>query len=311
MKTYAFGVDIGGTACKIGLFFTDGTLVEKWEIDTNTKNNGANILEDVADSLIAKLTEKAISVKEVQGIGIGVPGPVAEDGSVFQCVNLGWKEYPVKKILEKKTGIKVKVENDANVAALGEMWQGGAKGYKNVIMVTLGTGVGGGVIVNGQISSGTNGSGGEIGHMKVNINETDVCNCGGKGCLEQYASATGLVRLAKQKLAVEHKKTILDDGKALTAKAIFDASKSGDKVAIELVDELGSILGIALGNVSCITDPEVFVIGGGVSKAGQILTDVIQRHYYNTVFPGCKNAKFVLAGLGNDAGIYGCVKMLM
>jgi len=311
MKKYGFGVDIGGTSCKIGLFQTEGTVIEKWEIKTNTEEDGKAILDDVAEALLKKMEEKGISADEVQGIGIGVPGPVLDHGVVFHCVNLGWKNVHVSKILSEKTGIKVKVANDANIAAFGEMWQGGGKGYKNVVMVTLGTGVGGGIIVNETILSGTNGAGGEIGHMRVKFDEEKACNCGRTGCLEQYASATGIVRLANQRLEKEHDHSVLDDCTDLTAKAIFDSAKEGDKLAVELVESLGEILGNALANLSVIVDPEIFVIGGGVSKAGQMLIDVIERHYQNSVFSGCEGTKMVLASLGNDAGIYGGVKMVL
>lgn len=311
MKKYGFGVDIGGTSCKIGLFQTEGTVLEKWEIKTNTEEDGKAILDDVAEALIKKMDERGISSDEVQGIGIGVPGPVLDDGVVFHCVNLGWRDVHVSKILSEKTGIKVEVANDANIAAFGEMWQGGGKGYKNVIMVTLGTGVGGGIIVNEKIISGTNGSGGEIGHMRVRFDEEKACNCGRTGCLEQYASATGIVRMAKQRLEKEHDASALDQCTELSAKAIFDSAKEGDKLAIELVESLGEILGNALANLSVTVDPEIFVIGGGVSKAGQMLIDVIEKHYQAAVFSACKGTKIVLASLGNDAGIYGGVKMVL
>ena len=201
MKQYGFGVDIGGTTCKIGLFDMNGTILEKWEIKTNTENHGAAILDDVAAAVLGKLDEKNISKEEVQGIGLGVPGPVGPDGTVFKCVNLGWDVLNVEKELSEKTGIFVKVGNDANVAALGEMWQGGGKGHDNVVMITLGTGVGGGIIINGKIVAGSHGAGGEIGHITVNHDEIEPCNCGQYGCLEQYTSATGIVRMAKRKLA--------------------------------------------------------------------------------------------------------------
>ena len=196
MKKYAFGVDVGGTTCKIGFFETDGKLIDKWEIKTNKENGGASILSDVAQAIGGKLTEKGISRNDVQGIGVGVPGPVKNDGVVHRCVNVGWGVVNVEKELGDLTGLKVKAGNDANVAALGEMWQGAAKGCRDVIMVTLGTGVGGGIIVDGKVVAGFDGAGGEIGHITVNAHEKEQCNCGQCGCLEQYASATGVVRVA-------------------------------------------------------------------------------------------------------------------
>lgn len=311
MKKYAFGVDIGGTTCKIGFFETSGALIDKWEIKTNTENNGENILSDVAKAVDNKLAQEGISKDEVQGVGVGVPGPVRSDGVVNRCVNLGWGTVSVEEELGTLTGLKVKAGNDANVAALGEMWQGAGAGCKDVIMVTLGTGVGGGIIVDGKVVAGYNGAGGEIGHITVNNDEIEPCNCGQYGCLEQYASATGIVRVAKRKLAKTSEETSLREFTELTAKDIFDEAKAGDAIALELVDEVCEILGAALSNMACVVNPEVIVIGGGVSKAGEILTENIQKHYIETSFHACRDTKFVLAGLGNDAGMYGCVQMLL
>ncbi len=311
MKKYAFGVDIGGTTCKIGFFETSGKLLDKWEIKTNTENGGASILSDVAQAVDNKLAQEGISKDEVQGVGIGVPGPVKSNGVVNRCVNLGWGIVNVEEELGSLTGLAVKVGNDANVAALGEMWQGGAKGCKDVIMVTLGTGVGGGIIVDGKIVAGFNGAGGEIGHITVNNDEIEACNCGQYGCLEQYTSATGIVRVAKRKLAKSSDETSLRKFEPLTAKDIFDEAKAGDEIAIGLVDEVCGILGATLSNMACVVNPEVIVIGGGVSKAGSILTDCIQKHFEETAFFACRDTKFALAGLGNDAGMYGCVQMLL
>ncbi len=311
MKKYGFGVDIGGTTCKIGLFETTGTMVEKWEIPTRTENGGENILPDVAASVKQKMEEKSIADDEVQGIGIGVPGPVTADGVVLKCVNLGWGVMNVAKDMEERTGFTVKVGNDANVAALGEMWQGGGKGHSDVVMVTLGTGVGGGIIIGGKVVSGSNGAGGEIGHIMVNENETETCGCGKKGCLEQYASATGIVRMAKKKLDETKEETSLRKFEPLTAKDIFDEAKAGDAVAAEIVEDMTKILGTALANVACVVNPEIFVIGGGVSKAGSIITDNVKKYYDQRCFHACLNSEFALATLGNDAGMYGCVQMIL
>lgn len=311
MKKYAFGVDIGGTTCKIGLFETSGKLVDKWEIKTDTANNGAAILPNVASAVEQKMTQEGISKEDVQGIGLGVPGPVTSDGLVSRCVNLGWTNVNAPEELGNLTGLQVKVGNDANVAALGEMWQGGAKGCKDVVVVTLGTGVGGGVIVNGKVVAGFKGAGGEIGHITVNPDEPEQCNCGQYGCLEQYASATGIVRVTKRKLAAASTDTSLRAIEDLTAKDVLDAAKAGDAFALEVLDEVCAILGAALSNIACVVNPEVFVIGGGVSKAGEILTDTIQKHYKRTALQMCSDTKFALAGLGNDAGMYGCVQMLL
>ncbi len=311
MKKYAFGVDIGGTTCKIGFFDTSGVLLDKWEIKTNTENNGERILSDVAQAVDNKLAQEGISKDDVQGIGIGVPGPVKTSGIVTRCVNLGWSVVNVAEELGNLTGLTIKVGNDANVAALGEMWQGGAKGSRDVVMVTLGTGVGGGIIIDGKVVAGFDGAGGEIGHITVNNDEIEACNCGQYGCLEQYTSATGIVRVAKRKLDKTSDDTVLRSIENLTAKDVFDAAKDGDEVALGLVDEVCQILGAALSNIACVVNPEIIVIGGGVSKAGQILLDAIQKHFIESAFHVCRDTKFVLAGLGNDAGMYGGVQMLL
>ncbi|WP_455716255.1 ROK family glucokinase [Anaerosporobacter sp.] len=312
MKKYCFGVDIGGTTVKIGLFMTDGTIVDKWEIKTNKENGGSGILPDISASLSDKMQEKGISKDEIEGIGIGVPGPVDANGTVLTCVNLGWGVFNVAEEVTKLTGItNVNAGNDANVAALGEMWLGGGKGYSDMIMITLGTGVGGGVIHNGKIITGTKGAAGEIGHMIVNYNEEDSCNCGKRGCLEQYASATGIVKVAKQLLAKSEEESTIRDKENLTAKMIFDAAKEGDQLATECVEQLGWYLGVSCANVAAVVEPDVFVIGGGVSKAGAILLDVIQRHYEKYAFHAHKDKEFKLAELGNDAGIVGAAKLVI
>lgn len=311
MKKYGFGVDIGGTTCKIGLFETTGTLLDKWEIRTNTANGGASILDDVAAAVEGKLAERGIDREDVAGIGVGVPGPVTEEGMVLKCVNLGWGVFNVAETLSEKTGFVVKAGNDANVAALGEMWQGGGKGYQDVVMVTLGTGVGGGIIIGGRMVAGSNGAGGEIGHIMMEEHETDTCGCGKKGCLEQYASATGIVRMTKKLLAEDERASSLRKLDEVTAKDIFDEAKAGDALALEAVEGLGKMLGTALANIACVVNPEIFVIGGGVSKAGAILLDVVEKYFMERTFHACRNAKFALASLGNDAGMYGCVQMLL
>lgn len=310
MKKYGFGVDVGGTTCKIGLFENTGKMVDKWEIKTNTENDGASILDDVSVSLEKKLADAGISKDDVEGVGIGVPGPITNESVVCRCVNLGWGVFDVAEALSSKIGLPVKVGNDANVAALGEMWKGGGQGYDSGVMVTLGTGVGGGVILNGRILGGVHGASGEIGHIKVADDEPETCGCGNHGCLEQYASATGIVRLTKRRLAADDAETSLRSLAEVTAKDVFDAAKAGDAVALELVEELGRILGGALAGIAAVVDPEVFVIGGGVSKAGAILTDVLEKYFEKYAFHACRGTKFVLASLGNDAGMYGCAKMI-
>ena len=307
---YCFGVDIGGTTVKMGLFQEDGTVLEKWEIVTRKENHGAAILPDVAKSIEEKLADHGIEKEKVVGIGVGVPAPVTGDGIVKQTANLNWEYKNVKAELEELTGIRTKVENDANGAALGEMWKGGGKGNKNMVMVTLGTGVGGGIIVDGKILTGTNGAGGEIGHIVINPEEKKRCGCGKTGCLEQYASATGIVRLAKKKLLDFDGETVLQM-ESVTAKDVFDAVKAGDKAAIEVAEEFGRYLGYSLSIVSNLVDPSIYVIGGGVSKAGEILFDYIKGPYMEKAFFANEEVEFALAELGNDAGIYGAAKLVL
>jgi len=311
MGLYCFGIDVGGTTVKCGLFKTDGVLVEKWEIPTRTENNGSEIVPDVAKTIEEKLAEKNISKEEVDGIGIGVPGPVNAEGDVIAAVNLFWGYKKLSKELNELTGLNVKVGNDANVAALGEAWKGAAAGAKNVILVTLGTGVGGGIIVDGKIVAGHHGAGGEIGHANVMHDETETCNCGNKGCLEQYTSATGIVRLAKQELASSEEPSVLREEKELSAKAVLDGYKSGDALSVRVMDKVGEILGGALAMFTAVVDPETIVIGGGVSKAGQPLVDCIASHYKKYAFSACRETPIVIANLGNDAGIYGAAKMVL
>ena len=307
MKNYCFGIDVGGTTVKLGLFSTAGELLDKWEITTRTENFGENILSDICEAMEAKLAEK-----DIEGVGIGLPGPITNDGTVLQCVNLGWGTFNVEeKLSEMFRGIKVKAGNDANVAALGEAWQGGGKDYDDIVMITLGTGVGGGVIINGKILTGYNGGAGEIGHMHVDDNETDSCNCGRKGCLEQFTSATGVVRLAKRLMNNTDKETKMREfGENITAKDVFDLAKEGDAGANEVVETMGTYLGTAMSHIAVVVNPQAFIIGGGVSKAGQFLIDAIKDKYRETCFAACGDAAVHLATLGNDAGMYGAAAMI-
>ena len=311
MAKYVFGVDVGGTSVKMGLFDIEGNVLEKWEIPTRTENCGEKILSDIAASIQEKMGQKSIAKEDVAGVGIGVPGPVEKNGIVHRAVNLGWEEMNMKEELTKLLGgMRVEGGNDANVAALGEMWKGGGQGHKNLVAVTLGTGVGGGIIINGEIVTGATGSGGEIGHIHVEDNETEACNCGNRGCLEEYASATGITRLANRALQASDKDSVLRNGE-VSAKAVFDAVKAGDELAIEVAKQFGEYLGKGLGVIAGIVNPEIFVIGGGVSKAGEVLFDYIKPPFERTTFHGCKNVVFALATLGNDAGIYGAARLLL
>jgi len=311
MSKYLFGVDLGGTTVKMGLFNIQGEVVEKWEIPTRKENAGSLILPDIAEAINKKVAEKNIAKDDVKGIGIGLPGPIEKESVVHKAVNLGWTEdIYVKKIMEELTGIPTKAENDANVAALGEMWKGGGQGFDSIVMVTLGTGVGGGIIIDGKILSGSTGAGGEIGHIHMNDDEDQACGCGNYGCLEQYASATGLVRLAKKQLAVTTEATVLNL-ESVSAKDVFDAVKDGDKVAIEIAKEYGRYLGNGLAVIGSILNPQAYVLGGGVSKAGEILLTFVRDAYVKNVFHGSRDSKILLATLGNDAGIYGAAKLVL
>lgn len=310
MSKYIFGVDVGGTSVKMGLFDMEGMMIDKWEIPTRTGNGGELILPDIADSINGKIAEKQYLKEDIAGIGMAVPGPVNAGGIVNKAVNLGWDVVPVKETMERLCGILTVVGNDANVAALGEMWKGGGQGYTSLVLVTLGTGIGGGVIVDGRLVTGADGAGGEIGHMHVMDGEEEACNCGCKGCLEQYGSATGIVRLAKRYLAGTEKPSVLRETE-ITAKAVFDAVKDGDEAAEEIAKEFGEILGKGFAMIASVLNPAAFVVGGGVSKAGEILFDYIRPPFEKYIFPGARGAKFALATLGNDAGIYGSAKLVL
>ncbi|MGM9608138.1 MAG: ROK family glucokinase [Oscillospiraceae bacterium] len=315
MKPYVFGVDIGGTTVKLGLFTCEGELLEKWEIPTRTENGGAEILPDVARSIRCALENRSIEAGQVEGIGIGVPGPVDENHVVHKCVNLGWGVISVRgRMNELLPEIpNVHAGNDANVAALGELWQGGGKGrgLKSAVLFTLGTGVGGGVVLNGRIVPGANGGAGEVGHMTVEPLETEACSCGKRGCLEQYASANGVVRLARRMLAESDLPSALREMENFTSREICDLAREGEEMARAVVDRCGDYLGRAMSYVSCTIDPDIYIIGGGMSRAGSVLTDSILKYYQQYAFHVSARTGIVVAQLGNDAGIYGCAKMIL
>ena len=297
---YGFGVDLGGTTVKIAYFDETGNMLDKWEIPTVTEEGGKHILPHIAASIRDFMTAYQINPAAVLGIGIGVPGPVDSRGVVNKCVNLGWGVFNIAQELTALTGFPVKAGNDANVAALGEYWKGGGRGYENMVFATLGTGVGGGIVIEGKLLHGAHGSGAEIGHMVLNRHETAVCGCGKRGCVEQYCSATGIVRLAG-----------LHGMENVTCKDIFDAAKAGDKVALEVVDEYCEYLGEFLGSLCSVINPEAVVLGGGVSKAGEMLLTGVEPYFHKYVFHAASNVKFALASLGNDAGAYGAFKLAL
>jgi len=297
---YGFGIDLGGTTVKIAYFDETGNMLDKWEIPTVTADGGKQILPDIAASIRHYIDAYQLNETMILGLGIGVPGPVDGKGVVNKCVNLGWGVFNIAEELAKLTGFPVKAGNDANVAALGEYWKGGGQGCENMVFATLGTGVGGGIVIEGNLLHGTHGSGAEIGHMVLNRHETAVCGCGKKGCVEQYCSATGIVRLAA-----------LHGMENVTCKDIFDAGKAGDKVALEVLEEYYEYLGEFLGTLCSVIDPEIVVLGGGVSKAGEVLLEGVAPYFHKYVFHAASNVKFALASLGNDAGAYGAFKLAL
>ena len=306
---YGFGIDLGGTTVKLAFFDQEGHMLNKWEIPTNRANNGKQILPDIAASIRAHLAKIGVADEQIIGVGIGVPGPVNNQGIVNMCVNLGWGEVHIEDELSALCGFPVKAGNDANVAALGEFWKGGGQGCENMIFATLGTGVGGGIVQEGRLIHGVHGCGGEIGHMVINKHETRRCGCGKQGCVEQYCSATGVVRIAEQVLAASDKPSTLREVFPLTCKDVFDAGAAGDAVAAEILNQVYDYLGEFLANLCAVLDPEAVVLGGGVSKAGLPLLDGARRYFNKYAFHGTKGVRFELASLGNDAGAYGAFKL--
>lgn len=311
MMNYAFGVDVGGTSVKLALFDESGEPLGKWEIPTRTDCGGSAILPDIAASMQAHLYAAGVNKRDVLGVGIGVPGPVDAHGVVNKCVNLGWGVFNIREQLGALTGLPVLAGNDANVAALGEAWRGGAAGYASMVLVTLGTGVGGGIVLGGSILHGAHGTGGEIGHLTLNRHETERCTCGKFGCAEQYCSATGIVRMAKRRLAACDTPSALRAVGELTCKDVFDASASGDALASELLEAVYELLAELIADVCCVVDPEIVVLGGGVSRAGQPLLEGVRRYYPKYCFHAARDTRFALARLGNDAGCYGAARMVL
>jgi len=308
---YGFGIDVGGTTVKLAWFDESGTLLHKWEIPTVTAGDGKQILPDIAAAVEKWLTEQNIPKEQVLGIGIGVPGPVSRQGVVNRCVNLGWGVFNIQQELSALTGLPVKAGNDANVAALGECWKGGGQGCENMVLATLGTGVGGGVILDGHILYGAHGAAGEIGHMVLNKDETVPCGCGKYGCVEQYCSATGIVRTARRHLNRSTHPSVLRQCNPLSCKDIFDAAAGGDVVAEEILERVYNHIAEFVSDVCCALDPDVVVLGGGVSKAGDTLLTGIRRHMHKYIFHAISGVELRLAQLGNDAGAYGAFKLIL
>lgn len=307
--SYSFGVDIGGTAVKIGLFEND-VLIYKTEIPTKTENGGEAILPDVASAIENILQQHNIEKASVRGIGVGVPGPVDENGLVNRCVNLNWGVFNLHDTLGALTGLRIVGGNDANCAALGEYFYGGGMGANSAIFITLGTGVGGGVILDGKLLGGAHGCAGEVGHITVSAPDKKPCTCGKFGCLEQYASATGIVRMALERVAQTQEETALRSFAPLTCKNVFDAAKDGDRVAIDVLETVFDYMGEAIASACCVCDPECVILGGGVSKAGEYLLQGANRYFRKHIFHASADTKFALAVLGNDAGMYGANRLI-
>ncbi|WP_144553780.1 ROK family glucokinase [Bacillus sp. X1(2014)] len=309
-EKWLVGVDIGGTTIKMAFISLSGDIICSWEIDTDISNKGKHIPASIAKSIEEKLKEFNLTKNQLVAIGVGAPGPVnEEDGSVEVAVNLGWERFQLQTILERETSLPVVVDNDANIAAIGEMWKGAGKGAKNLICVTLGTGVGGGIIVNGEVVHGVNGAGGEIGHMTSVPKNGAPCKCGKLGCLETVASATGIVRLAKVELVSSNEGSCLRHYKihqTLSAKHVFDAAKEGDVLANRVVEQVAFHLGLSLSNLANGLNPETIVIGGGVSKADDTLLRPLKEEFVKFAFPRvAQSVEIVTATLGNNAGVIG------
>ncbi|MCY9434767.1 ROK family glucokinase [Bacillus haynesii] len=303
--SWLVGVDLGGTTVKLAFVSAYGEILHKWEIPTD--KSGKTVTVSIAKAIDSKLKELGKPKHILKWLGMGAPGPVnTETGIVYKTTNMGWENYPLKDHLEAETGIAAVIENDANIAALGEMWKGAGDGAKDLILVTLGTGVGGGIIVNGEIVRGQNGAGGEIGHICSVPEGGAPCNCGKSGCIETIASATGIVRIAKEKIESDHRDTSMRACPDLTARDIFEAARKNDPVAGEVVDYVANHLGMVLGNLASSLNPSKIVIGGGVSKAGEILRSKVEQSFSRFVFPRAgEAAEIVIASLGNDAGVIG------
>ena len=313
MKEYAFGIDLGGTTAKIGLFTTAGALLEKWEVPTDTSNAGEHILENLAAAIMGKMQEKAIPAEQVEGVGIGVPGPVLDSSVVpIVCANLGgWGQRNVAAQLSGLLdGLKVLVGNDANVAALGEIWMGAAKGCRSAVMVTLGTGVGGGIVADGRLLEGVGGTGAEVGHTVLVLDGED-CTCGRKGCWEAYASATALIRQGKRAAAAQPESLLAGYGERLTGKDVFDAAAAGDAAAQAVVDRYCVYVAAGITDLVNILGPEKVLIGGGISRQGERLLAPIRAYVAANCFGGHDRTPPVIecARLGNEAGIIGAAAL--
>ncbi|WP_426644598.1 ROK family glucokinase (plasmid) [Priestia aryabhattai] len=310
-EKWLVGVDIGGTTIKMAFINQNGEIIDKWEIPSNVNEKGKHIPINIAKSINQTLDKLGQEKQNLIGIGIGAPGPInLATGSVDVAINLGWENFPLKNLLEIETSLPVIVDNDANVAALGEMWKGAGGGSKNILCVTLGTGVGGGIIANGEIVHGVNGSGGEIGHITSIMEGGLHCNCGKTGCIETIASATGIVRLMIEELSSNNVPSKLRDFyeeyQTLSSELVFDMANEGDELANKVIRKVTLYLGLALAHLANGLNPEKIIIGGGVSKAGDALLVPLKEQFTRFAFPRVsQGVELTIATLGNDAGVMG------
>lgn len=313
MNELIIGIDIGGTSVKIG-FIRDEEIAHKWEITTNKDNQGASILFDIWNSIEIKLEQMNIDKKLVIGIGVGAPGFIdSEQGIIHQAVNIGWKNFYLVEQLKNLAQLPVFLTNDANAAALGEHWTGAGNGAENMIAITLGTGVGSGLIVNGQIVNGVNGAAGEIGHILVDP-EGARCNCGRIGCLETIVSATGIVRQATEMIKKHPNNDLANyykENTVINAKAIFDLANKGNAMCKEIIEKTANTLGLAIANMATMTNPSIVLIGGGVAKAGDDFLKLIRTSFNNNALSSISSkCTLKLAKLGNDAGVFGAAYLV-
>ncbi|HEL1929029.1 TPA: ROK family glucokinase [Streptococcus suis] len=318
MSKKIIGIDLGGTSVKLAILTTEGEIQEKWSIKTNILDDGSHIVPDIIDSIQHRFETHGLTKDDFLGVGMGSPGVVdSEAGTVIGAYNLNWKTLQlVKEQFESALGLPFFIDNDANVAALGEQWVGAGNNNPNVVFMTLGTGVGGGVIAAGNLIRGVKGAGGELGHITVDFNEPFACTCGKKGCLETVASATGIVNLSRRyadQYAGDAKlKQMIDDGQDVTAKDVFDLAKEGDDLALIVYRHFSEYLGVACANIAAVLNPAYIVLGGGVSAAGEFLLDGVRKVFAENSFPQIKEStQIVLATRGNDAGVLGAASLVL
>ena len=318
MSKKIIGIDLGGTSVKLAILTTAGDIQEKWSIKTNILDEGSHIVPDIIESIKHRFETHGLTKEDFLGIGMGSPGVVdSTAGMVIGAYNLNWKTLQlVKQQFEAELGLPFFIDNDANVAALGEQWVGAGENNPDVVFMTLGTGVGGGVIAAGNLIRGVKGAGGELGHITVDFEAPFACTCGKKGCLETVASATGIVNLTRryaEEYAGDAKlKQMIDDGQEVTAKDVFDLAKEGDDLALIVYRHFSNYLGVACANIAAVLNPAYIVLGGGVSAAGEFLLEGVRKVFAENSFPQIKEStQLVLATLGNDAGVLGAASLVL